>query len=168
MTFVKLDVLQETSKNLAPRSVRRMARALLKGLREFRNRIQRVQGRVLDQAGVVAALRRLGIKPGDVVLVHSSLSRLGFVAGGVDAVVMGLQEAVGADGTLGAPTFWTVDPTTVDEGTLFDSVQGKSQLGVISERIRQLPGAWVLAPEISLPNTTRMRPRLALTRPTEN
>jgi aminoglycoside 3-N-acetyltransferase len=130
MTFVKLDVLQETSKNLAPRSVRRMARALLKGLREFRN-----------QAGVVAALRRLGIKPGDVVLVHSSLSRLGFVAGGVDAVVMGLQEAVGADGTLGAPTFWTVDPTTVDEGTLFDSVQGKSQLGVISERIRQLPGA---------------------------
>jgi hypothetical protein len=38
------------------------------------------------------------------------------------------------------PLFWTVDPTMVDEGALFDAVQGKShQLGIISERIGQLP-----------------------------
>lgn len=138
---MKLDVLQETLKNMAPRSVRGMARMLLKGLRECRNRMQRAQGCALDQPGIVVALRRLGIRPGDVVIVHSSLSRLGFVTGGAGAVVMALQEAVGAGGTLGAPTFWTVDPNSVDEGTLFDAVQGKSQMGIISERIRQLPGA---------------------------
>jgi aminoglycoside 3-N-acetyltransferase len=55
--------------------------------------------------------------------------------------VRALQEAVGAGGTLGAPTFWTVDPNAVEEGTLFDAVRGRSQLGLISERIRQLPGA---------------------------
>lgn len=138
---MKLNILQETLKNLAPRSVRRSARALLKGLRECRNRIQRVRGRALDQSGIVAALRGLGIKSGDVVLVHSSLSRLGFVEGGVDAVVKALREAVGANGTLGAPTFWTVDPNAAEEGTLFDAVRGKSQLGLISERIRQQSGA---------------------------
>jgi len=114
---------------------------LLKGTREIRNRMQRLQGRALDQAGIVAALRRLGIKPGDILIVHSSLSRLGFVAGGVDAVVMALQEAVGVNGTLGAPTFWAVDPNAVEEGTLFDAVRGKSQVGIISDCIRQLPGA---------------------------
>jgi len=138
---VRLDVLRERLKNLAPRSVRRVARTLLKELREFRNRMQRAQGQALDQPGIVAALRRLGIKEGDILIVHSSLSRLGFVAGGVDAVVLALQESVGANGTLGAPTFWIVDPTTVDEGTRFDAAEGKSQLGIISERIRQLPGA---------------------------
>jgi aminoglycoside 3-N-acetyltransferase len=136
-----LDILQETLKNAAPQWMRRRARALLKGTREIRNRIHRLQGRALDQAGIVAALRRLGIKPGDILIVHSSLSRLGFVAGGVDAVVTALQEAVGVDGTLGAPTFWAVDPTAVEEGTLFDAVRGKSKMGIISDRIRQLPGA---------------------------
>ena len=138
---MNLDILQETLKNSAPRSVRRMARVLLKGFRELRNRTQRHQGHALNQAGIVAALRRLGVEPGENLIVHSSLSRLGFVTGGVDAVVMALQESVGVTGTLGAPTFWTVDPNTVEEGTLFDAVQGKSELGIISERIRQLPGA---------------------------
>lgn len=138
---MNLVALQETLKNLAPHSVRRMARVSLKGLRDLRNRIQRRQGDALDQAGIVAALRRLGIKPGDILIVHSSLSRLGFVEGGVDAVVRALQEAVGPKGTLGAPTFWTADANALEDDTLLDAVQGKSQLGAISERIRNLPGA---------------------------
>lgn len=141
LSFMNLGVLQETLKNLAPHSVRRAARVSLKGLRDLRNRIQRRQGDVLDQAGIVAALRRLGIKPGDTLIVHSSLSRLGFVEGGVDAVVRALQEAVGPNGTLGAPTFWAADANAVEDDTLFDVDQGKSQLGAISERIRKLPGA---------------------------
>jgi aminoglycoside 3-N-acetyltransferase len=138
---VNFDVLQETLKNVSPRPVRWAVRELLKGTRKVRNRMQRLRGGALDQAVIVAALRRLGIRPGDALIVHSSLSRLGFVAGGVDAVVMALQETVGASGTLGAPTFWTVDPNAVEEDTLFDAVQGKSQMGIISDRIRQLPGA---------------------------
>ena len=121
--------------------MRWLVRQLLKGTRNARNRMQRLRGRALDQAGIVAALRRLGIRPGDILIVHSSLSRLGFVEGGVEAVVMALQETVGVNGTLGAPTFWTVDPNAVEEGTLFDAVRGKSQMGIISDRIRQLPGA---------------------------
>lgn len=46
----------------------------------------------------------LGIKPGDVVLVHSSLSALGWVSGGAPAVILALEEVLGADGTLVMPT----------------------------------------------------------------
>src|SRR3954462_7704646 len=49
-------------------------------------------------------LRTLGVRPGAVVMVHSSLSRLGYVAGGAHSVVVGLLEAVGPDGTIVMPT----------------------------------------------------------------
>ncbi|TPX12557.1 uncharacterized protein E0L32_000734 [Thyridium curvatum] len=46
---------------------------------------------------------RLGIEPGDVVLVHSSLRSLGWVSGGPVAVVQTLLDAVGSDGTVAMP-----------------------------------------------------------------
>lgn len=53
---------------------------------------------------LVADLRRLGVAAGSTVMVHSSLSRLGFVAGGPQAVVAALVAAVGPTGTLMMPT----------------------------------------------------------------
>lgn len=53
------------------------------------------------QAGdLVPDLRRLGVQAGDVVMVHASLRAIGPVAGGADAVLDALDEAVGEDGTL--------------------------------------------------------------------
>ncbi len=49
-------------------------------------------------------LRNLGISAGDTVLVHSSLSALGWVCGGAPAVVDALQSVVTEDGTLVMPT----------------------------------------------------------------
>jgi len=48
-------------------------------------------------------LRALGISEGDVLVVHSSLSSLGWVAGGAAAVVDALREVIGVDGTLTMP-----------------------------------------------------------------
>jgi aminoglycoside 3-N-acetyltransferase len=53
---------------------------------------------------VVEALRELGVEVGDVLLVHSSLSSLGFVNGGAEAVVRALLEVLGPTGTLVVPT----------------------------------------------------------------
>lgn len=48
-------------------------------------------------------LRALGLKAGMVVLVHSSLSAMGWVCGGAVAVIAALQGVLGSSGTLVMP-----------------------------------------------------------------
>lgn len=58
-------------------------------------------------------LARLGVRAGDVVIVHSSLSSMGFVVGGAQAVVEALLEAVAPGGTIVVPTQTGIsDPAT--------------------------------------------------------
>jgi aminoglycoside 3-N-acetyltransferase len=53
---------------------------------------------------MAADLRKLGLPTGATVVVHSSLSALGWVCGGAVAVVQALEQALTADGTLVMPT----------------------------------------------------------------
>jgi aminoglycoside 3-N-acetyltransferase len=57
-------------------------------------------------------LRRAGVRPGEVLIVHSSLSALGWVVGGEVAVVTALLDALGPEGTLIVPaqSFGNSDP----------------------------------------------------------
>jgi aminoglycoside 3-N-acetyltransferase len=50
-------------------------------------------------------LRRLGLRAGEALLVHSSLSSLGWVCGGPVAVIQALQDVLSPDGTLIMPAF---------------------------------------------------------------
>ena len=54
--------------------------------------------------GIATDLRDLGVEPGDSLLVHASLSSLGWVCGGPPAVVDALQRVLTEDGTLAMPT----------------------------------------------------------------
>ncbi|PWV95241.1 aminoglycoside 3-N-acetyltransferase [Paenibacillus cellulosilyticus] len=61
---------------------------------------------------LVHDLRQLGLQPGDQILVHSSLSSMGWVCGGAQAVIQALLEVVGEEGTIIMPaqsTDWS-DP----------------------------------------------------------
>jgi aminoglycoside 3-N-acetyltransferase len=55
-------------------------------------------------ASLATDLRNLGLGSGTTVLVHSSLSALGYVVGGAHAVVLALWDILGETGTLVVPT----------------------------------------------------------------
>lgn len=59
---------------------------------------------VVTRELIVSGLRFLGLKEGDSVLVHSSLSAFGYVDGGAEAVIAALLEAVGPKGNVVVPT----------------------------------------------------------------
>jgi len=52
---------------------------------------------------MVYNLQKLGVVNGDILLIHSSLSSMGWVIGGAEAVVLALLQAVGENGTLVMP-----------------------------------------------------------------
>lgn len=58
---------------------------------------------------VEKAVRDLGIKEGDVVLVHSSFKSMGHVVGGAEDVIGGFLDVLGEEGTLVFPCFTQKD-----------------------------------------------------------
>lgn len=55
----------------------------------------------INKETIKKELKKLGLKKGDVVFVHSAFSALGEVEGGPDAVIDALIETVGPQGTVG-------------------------------------------------------------------
>jgi aminoglycoside 3-N-acetyltransferase len=47
---------------------------------------------------------RVGLKNGSIVMVHTSLGKIGYVCGGAQTVIEALIEIVGAEGTIMMPT----------------------------------------------------------------
>ena len=87
-------------------------------------------------ADITAALRRLGIVPGDMVLVHSSLKSLGHVDGGTAAVIRGFEDLLGREGTLVMPTLCQVDFKNSYKTWYMDK---PSDVGYLTEYFRKQP-----------------------------
>jgi aminoglycoside 3-N-acetyltransferase len=109
-------------------------------------------------AVLLAGLKDLGVGEGDRLLVHASLSALGFVPGGAQAVVEALKAAVHPNGLLVAPAFsahlsdpdhWQAPPVPEAwraiiraEAPTFDPAVTPSRgIGAVSELLRTSPGA---------------------------
>ena len=59
----------------------------------------------IGKAAILAALENVGVRKGDTLLVHASLSACGHVVGGAKTILDALVEAVGPDGNFFLPTF---------------------------------------------------------------
>lgn len=89
--------------------------------------------RVVNKEDIKFSLELMGIEKGDVVLVHSSLSSIGFVEGGTDAIIDAFLEAVGNEGTLAMSTL-------TDWFRPFNPETEPSAVGKISEEFRKKSG----------------------------
>jgi aminoglycoside 3-N-acetyltransferase len=88
-------------------------------------------------------LRKIGLRSGDVVLVHSALSKIGMVEGGAPTVIHALEKIIGLDGTLVIPTFTihgTMLATCMQEGYIFDPRETPTTTGAIPAAFLKEPG----------------------------
>ena len=56
--------------------------------------------RTITREDILLTCGLLGIVPGDTILMHSALTAIGPVEGGVDTVIDAFLEAIGPEGTL--------------------------------------------------------------------
>lgn len=85
---------------------------------------------------LLAGLRAVGLQRGDTVYVASSLVGLGRMADPVGDTLWALRQAVGEEGTLVMPAF----NFSFCEGQPFDREQTPSNVGMLTEAFRKLPG----------------------------
>ena len=92
----------------------------------------------LNRVKAVRELRTLGVRDGGTLLVHSSLSSLGYVPGGTETIIGILRDAIGSNGTLVLPTHTWLQ---MNEGCrVFDSRYTPSCVGTLAEAFRRMPG----------------------------
>lgn len=100
------------------------------------------KGSSISTADLVVDIQKAGVQNGDVVLVHSSLSRIGHLAEGPKTLVDALLSVIGTTGTLLMPT----SPNAVYQlnyirnTPYFDVQHSPSKTGAITEYFRTLPG----------------------------
>lgn len=94
---------------------------------------------VVTHETLVAGFRELGLVPGTLVMVHSSLSAFGYVEGGAETVIAALLDAIAPNGTLVLPTLCQRDKERRQQ--TWDIAQSPSDVGKITEVFRTWPSA---------------------------
>jgi aminoglycoside 3-N-acetyltransferase len=132
--------LRRFLKKITPAFVIDAYRSVKKKKRHAELERQRSEGKIITKKSISDCLDQLGIKEGDIVMLHSSLSSIGFVEGGAKTVIDAFLDAVGQSGTLAMPSFpvvgFNLDYLKADP--LFNIKNTPSKMGAITEAFRTM------------------------------
>lgn len=101
------------------------------------------EGKIISKDSLIHQLKAIGIEKGDTLLVHSSLSKIGYIENGAQDLVEALLEVVGSNGHILMPNSpnATLQLDYIRQLNIFDVANAKSKLGATSEYFRLLPNA---------------------------
>ncbi len=116
-----------------------------------------MERKIVLKEDIKVALEQVGVQSGQAIMVHTSLSSLGFVCGGAQMVIEALIESVGEEGTIMMPTqSWkNLDPeagvhweepkewwqTIRDNWPAYDKdITPTNTMGAVAEMFRKWPG----------------------------
>jgi aminoglycoside 3-N-acetyltransferase len=135
-------MLKQIILKYAPDFLLEWAKSLRKRQRRKKLLAQEQNSSGITKPQLVEDLHKIGIKKGDSLLVHSSLSKIGFVEGGAKTVIEALLETIGEEGNLLFPTFPAKGRNKIylEEHSEFDIRHTPSQMGSITEYFRKMKG----------------------------
>lgn len=93
----------------------------------------------VTKSDLLNALRLLGVRRGDSVAFHASMSAFGWVEGAADTLIDSMLEAIGPEGTLLAPTLTYAANQGPDSPPQFDARTSPSVTGRVPETLRMRP-----------------------------
>lgn len=133
--------MRDLLRKLTPQFLLERYRKSVKSKRNKALESSRLAGDVITQESLENDIRNCGVISGDTLLVHSSLSKIGFVEGGPKTVVNALLNVIGPKGNLLMPTSPNagLQLEYIRNLEVFDVANDKSKLGAISEYFRTLP-----------------------------
>lgn len=112
--------------------------------------------KLVKKQDILDALSQAGVRPGQAILVHTSLRSLGYVCGGAQTIIEALLAAVGPEGTIMMPTqSWkNLDPESGVHGEVSEAdwpiirenwpaydkrITPTNTMGAVAEMFRQWP-----------------------------
>ncbi|MGY4706585.1 aminoglycoside 3-N-acetyltransferase [Candidatus Bipolaricaulota sp. J31] len=110
---------------------------------------------LITRSELVEDLRKLGLRPGQVVMLHASVRAIGWVVGGPDVVIQAILDVVGPEGTLMMYVGWEEVPyltvamregrgeAYLEECPAFDPRRSRAnrKWSILTEYLRTWPGA---------------------------
>ncbi|MBN9392787.1 MAG: aminoglycoside 3-N-acetyltransferase [Chloroflexi bacterium] len=112
---------------------------------------------ILTRSRIIADLTRLGVAPGQTVMLHASVKAVGWIVGGPEMLLKSLLDVLTPEGTLMMVVSWEGDPYHIeevpgaamedylDEFPAFDPATSRAdhrELSILSEYLRTWPGAF--------------------------
>jgi aminoglycoside 3-N-acetyltransferase len=116
-------------------------RSIKKLLKKRELEKRRKTGKIITREKLLADLKQMGIREGDSIMVHMSLSKAGYIEGGAETVVDVLLQSVGKNGNVLMPSFahQTFSKYYLDEDPVFDVKNSPSRAGAVTEAFRKRP-----------------------------
>lgn len=117
-----------------------------------------MERKMVLKTDIVEALKDVGVRAGQTIMVHTSLGSLGFVCGGAQVLIEALLDCVGENGTIMMPaqSWKNLDPeagvhweeprewwqTIRDNWPAYDKeITPTNTMGAVAEMFRKWPGA---------------------------